>query len=52
MQFHLVVTSPFVGRAAGDMIIDADTVEQSLQSHPDRVVKVAPPKPATVQKED
>ena len=50
MQFHLVVTSPFGGHAAGELITDPETVEQLLQTHADRVVPFAPFKPAT--KED
>ena len=47
MQFHLVVTSPFGGHAAGELITDPELVEQLLQSHADRVVRFVPPKPVS-----
>ena len=50
MQFHLVVTSPFGGHAAGEVITDPETVEQLLQTHSDRVVRFLPFTPVT--KED
>lgn len=45
MHFHLIVSSPFGDFAAGDLVTDADVVDGLLQSHPDRVLKVAPLKP-------
>ena len=50
MQFHLVVISPFGGHAAGEVITDPETVAQLMETHADRVVRFAPPKPVT--KED
>ena len=52
MQLHLVITSPFGTFATGDVVADPDIVEQLLQTHAERVVKVVPPKPATLPKED
>ena len=50
MQIHLVVTSPFGGHAAGELITDPELVEQLLHSHADRVVRFVAPKAVT--KED
>ena len=47
MQFNLIVTSPFGGHAAGDIITDPEQVEQLLQTHADRVVRFVAPKPAS-----
>ena len=50
MSFHLVVTSPFGGHAAGDIISDPETVDRLLQVQADRVVRIVPQ--PTAPKED
>ena len=41
MQFHLVVTSPFGRYAVGDLLTDATSIDEALQSHGEQVVRVA-----------